>query len=158
KNDGGRYNPASNSWAPLPSAGTLEPRSEFVAVWTGSEMLVWGGTTEGGASLATGARYNPSANNWTPISMNGAPYPRNYPVAVWTGTEMIVWGGGDVSGGDFHGSRNDGGRYNPATDHWTPLPTNGAPPASTQPQAVWTGSEMIVWGGFDYDKRTPFNT
>jgi N-acetylneuraminic acid mutarotase len=157
-NDGGRYNPVSDTWSPITSAGAPERRSEFVAVWTGSEMLVWGGTIDGGASLATGARYNPFTDAWTPMSTNGAPFARNYPVAVWTGTEMIIWGGGDVSGGDFHGSRNDGGRYNPTTDHWTPLPTNGAPSGVAAPRAVWSGTEMIVWGGLDYDRRTPYNT
>jgi hypothetical protein len=36
---------------------------------------------------------------------------------------MIVWGG-------YNGSYlNDGGRYNPAANSWTALPTSGAPAA-----------------------------
>ena len=54
---------------------------------------------------------------------------------------MIVWGGEDGSG-----YFNDGGRYNPAANSWTALPTTGAP-AAREHTAVWTGSEMIVWGG-----------
>lgn len=50
---------------------------------------------------------------------------------------MIVWGG------DF----NNGGRYNPVADSWTAVRTNGAPSARSSHTAVWTGSEMIVWGG-----------
>ena len=44
---------------------------------------------------------------------------------------------------------NTGGRYNPSTDSWTATSTTGAPAARTYHTAVWTGSEMIVWGGAD---------
>ena len=56
---------------------------------------------------------------------------------------MIVWGGYYDSSGYF----NDGGRYNPMANTWTALPTTGAPAARSYHTAVWTGSEMIVWGG-----------
>ena len=56
---------------------------------------------------------------------------------------MIVWGGYDGSS-----YCNDGGRYNPVANTWTALPTTGAPAARYSHTAVWTGSEMIVWGGY----------
>ena len=40
-----------------------------------------------------------------------------------------------------------GGRYDPATDSWTATSTTSAPAARYYHTAVWTGSEMIVWGG-----------
>ena len=57
---------------------------------------------------------------------------------------MIVWGGCD--GGIYF---NTGGRYNPSTDSWTATSTTNAPAARARHTAVWTGSEMIVWGGID---------
>ena len=56
---------------------------------------------------------------------------------------MIVWGGyaSDATG-------NTGGRYNPSTDSWTATSTANAPDARLYHTAVWTGSEMIVWGGY----------
>jgi len=42
---------------------------------------------------------------------------------------------------------NTGGRYNPGTDSWTTTSTTNAPTARADHTAVWTGSEMIVWGG-----------
>ena len=42
---------------------------------------------------------------------------------------------------------NTGGRYNPSTDSWTATTTTNAPSARYYHTAVWTGSEMIVWGG-----------
>ena len=58
---------------------------------------------------------------------------------------MIVWGGGDDSG-----YFNTGGRYNPSTNSWTATSTTNAPSARYAHTAVWTGSEMIVWGGVRY--------
>ena len=72
------------------------------------------------------------------------PDPRVNHTAVWTGTEMIVWGGeATVS------SLDTGGRYNPATDTWTPTRDRRRPVAALHHTAVWTGTEMIVWGGYD---------
>jgi hypothetical protein len=65
--------------------------------------------------------------------------------AVWTGRYALVWGG--LSGRPFtwqppaHGEA-----YNPAVNHWAALP--GSPlHGRAYPTAVWTGRQMIVWGG-----------
>jgi len=57
---------------------------------------------------------------------------------------MVVWGG--LTNGSPVSS---GGRYDPATDTWTDLPTIGSPSPRWRHAAVWSGSEMIVWGGID---------
>ena len=44
---------------------------------------------------------------------------------------------------------NTGARYNPSTNAWTAIPTAGAPAGRDAHVAVWTGSQMIVWGGVD---------
>ena len=66
-------------------------RTDHTAVWTGSEMVVWGGSV--GGSSNTGGRYSPSTDNWRDTSLLGAPEGRYYHTAVWTGSDMIVWGG-----------------------------------------------------------------
>jgi hypothetical protein len=48
---------------------------------------------------------------------------------------------------------NTGGRYNPGTDSWTPTSTTDAPLSREDHTAVWTGSQMIVWGGWDGNSR-----
>ena len=123
--------------------GGLPPavRQNHTAVWTGSEMIVWGGINAN--YLNDGGRYNPVANTWTATPASGAP-PRQYDTAIWTGSEMIVWGG--YNNGVY---LNDGARYNPAANTWTATAMNGAPSARDCQTAVWTGSEMIIWGGFN---------
>lgn len=145
-NAGGRYNPSTNSWQSIASDPN-NPAEIFgtAAVWTGQYMVIWGGN-DGSNPLNTGGRYNPSTNSWLPISLTNAPAARFGHTAVWTGSEMIVWGGGPVVQSDQ--SYNTGGRYNPASDSWQPTSTApGVPFPTLHHSAVWTGSEMIVWGG-----------
>src|SRR5438094_499394 len=71
---------------------------------------------------------------------------RHLQTAAWAGSEMIVWGGqSGISPNYIYW--NDGGRYNPAGNSWTAVATTNAPAGRYQQTAVWTGSEMIVWGG-----------
>src|SRR5450759_5044223 len=59
---------------------------------------------------------------------------------------MVVWGG-------YFGSPTDtGGVYDPAADTWLASGTStatGDPSGRFSNTAVWTGSRMVVWGGFD---------
>jgi N-acetylneuraminic acid mutarotase len=145
-NTGGRYNPSMDSWTDTGTAGAPSGRSYQTTVWTGSEMLVWGGVDQNGYS-DTGGKYNPGTNSWTAISMTNAPSERASHTAVWTDSEMIVWGGTFFDGVSQY--LNTGGRYNPDTDSWTATSTTNAPTARELHTAVWTGSEMIVWGGYN---------
>jgi N-acetylneuraminic acid mutarotase len=142
-NTGGRYNPGTDSWTVTSITNAPVGRSSSTAVWTSSEMILWGGYN--GGFLNTGGRYNPSTDSWTATSATNAPTARYTHTAVWTGIEMILWGG-TIGGGT---SLNTGGRYNPSTDSWTATSTTNASTARFDHTAVWTGSEMIVWGGAD---------
>jgi N-acetylneuraminic acid mutarotase len=132
----------TDPWSATSTTDAPNDRENHTAIWTGSEMIVWGGATNSGYSN-TGGRYNPGANSWTVVSGTNAPSGRSDHTAVWTGSEMIVWGGYDGS------NLNSGGRYNPSTDTWTATSTTNAPSGRPFATAIWTGSEMIVWGGND---------
>ena len=147
---GGRYNPVSDSWTATTTVGAPSARNYHSAVWTGSVMVVWGGGA-GTPYLNTGGRYDPVTDSWTPTSLVGASWGRQYHAVVWTGTEMIVWGGTVDIGGALT-KTNAGLRYNPVTDSWVATPTVGAPTARdlfNGAKAIWTGSEMVIWGGAD---------
>jgi hypothetical protein len=142
----------NDSWTATSTTNAPTARGGHTAVWTGSEMIVWGG---GGPRFNTGGRYYPSTDSWTSTSRTNAPSGRVSHTAVWTGSEMIVWGGYADSG-----PSNTGGRYNPTTDSWTATSTTNPPTARGSHTAVWTGSEMIIWGatidstGGKYNPRT----
>src|SRR5262249_5920000 len=101
---------------PFPSA-----RGGHTAVWTGSEMIVWGG-----APTIAVERYDPATDIWTATATTNAPSARSGQTAVWTGSEMIVWGGSGFPPGYY---LNTGGRYDPAADIWTATATTNAPSA-----------------------------
>ena len=131
-----------NTWSATNTLGAPSNRGGHTAVWTDSEMIVWGGFMYENQILNTGGRYNPVTNTWTATSTINAPVGRLYHKAVWTGSEMIVWGGLDGST-----NLNTGGRYNPVTNTWSIMSTTNVPAPRAYHAAVWTGSEMIVWGG-----------
>ena len=59
---------------------------------------------------------------------------------------MVVWGGRLDGPLTYY---NDGAQYDPAEDAWRPTGTENAPAARTQHTAAWTGSEMLVFGGYN---------
>ena len=96
-----------DEWVPTRVPDDVPARYLHTAVWTGSEMIVWGGNA--GSSYTGGGRYNPTTDSWSVVSTLNEPLYRDYQTAVWTGTEMIIWGGfldPNVGGG----GTNSGGR------------------------------------------------
>src|SRR5205814_4076704 len=83
----------SDTWTPTSLTNAPDGRDSHTAVWTGSEMIVWGGCTGPFCSnpINTGGRYNPSTDGWTATSTTNAPSARTGHTSVWTGSEMIVW-------------------------------------------------------------------
>ena len=90
----------TDTWAPT-SELTPDSRQQHTAVWTGSEMIVWGGYPY----LNTGGKYDPATDSWTLTSTTNAPDGRYLHSAVWTGVVMVVWGGAGVGS-----NLNTGGR------------------------------------------------
>ena len=145
-NTGARYDPATDTWTPTSTANAPSARNTHSAVWTGREMIVWGGVSDP-SSVGTGGRYDPATDTWQATSTVSAPTSRRDHTAVWTGTEMIIWGGVDPTGTDI--TYQTGGRYDPTTDTWRATSVDGVPSERALHTAVWTGKEMIVWGGID---------
>ena len=136
----------ASPWEPISDHNAPVARARHVAVWTGSAMVVWGGSTgtTTGNNLGGGGVYDLQTSRWTATSMVDAPSPRQRATAVWTGSRMIIWGGRDGAN-----MLADGASYDPVANTWTRLSTVAAPPARADHTAVWTGSSMIIWGGKD---------
>ncbi len=80
-----------DTWTAITTVNAPQARGTIGrGVWTGSEMIIWGGSN--GTGLNTGGRYDPSTDTWTATSTTNAPTARGSHTLVWTGTEMIVWG------------------------------------------------------------------
>src|SRR4030095_13917042 len=85
----------------------------------------------------------PDTTSWAGFTGTDTPYARGDATGLWTGQALVVWGGFSFATGQY---LRDGALFNPTTNAWTAMPTVGAPAALYSPP-VWTGSEMILWGG-----------
>lgn len=130
----------SASWQPLPDApivGRLGP----AAVWTGTEMILWGGTARSGKIERgyEGAAYNPTRRTWRTIAPSPSGVQGGAAVA-WTGHEMAVWASNSPDG------PVGGAAYDPAADSWRRLPAGPLGKRESY-SSVWAGKELIVVGG-----------
>jgi hypothetical protein len=134
--DGATYDPVADKWQLLPDA-PIRGRARHIAVWTGQEMLIWGGLTGvRPRPPADGAAYNPRTGRWRTL----APSPRNFAIgaaSVWADGEWVIalarGGTGDI----------EVIAYDPNRDRWRELPwLHGH--LTEENQLVWTGSELLL--------------
>jgi N-acetylneuraminic acid mutarotase len=142
--DAATYNPASRTWRrlpPLPAA-----RAGATVTWTGTEVLVVAGYGPSGGtrgSYTDGVAYNPAANRWRRLPATETS--RTGHAAVWTGRDLLVWGGSTHRTGTWV-TPPHGLAYDPASNRWSALPKS-ALRGRSNPVTVWTGSQLLVWGG-----------
>lgn len=127
-------------WRPITARwldpGPLEPRGGHSVIWSGDEMIVWGGRTDENTSsmYGDGAAYDPATQTWRSIAATELS-PRYDHIAAWTGTEMLIIGGADGL---------NGAAYDPATDDWRALPD--APFAVNRNAGwAWSSDQLVVW-------------
>ena len=127
--DGAAFDPVTGRWRRIADA-PIAPRYHHVAVWTGREMIVFGGvvTPVGRTRQPDGAAYDPATDTWRLLPVSSVvPAPSRTTLftaqaGVWTGRELIMWG--RMTDDGYSG---DGAAYDPATDTWRrvpPLPGN----------------------------------
>jgi hypothetical protein len=98
-------------------------------VWTGKEMLGWGGGCCGDA-FSDGVAFNPATNVWRALPK--APLAGNqHPLGVWTGKRYWVISGTRMAA------------YDPARNAWQVLPSAPFAPSL----AVWNGDTLDVVAG-----------
>ena len=135
--NGGIFDMNTLTWRTPMAAppAAIAGRSGHFACWTGTKMLIWGGTNASGA-LSNGGLYDPATNSWTEIPVPGFLTYSTGASCVWTGTEMIVV------------NLQMQARYNPTTNTWQELPD---PPAGWilpgSAKSAWTGTEAFFTGG-----------
>lgn len=128
----------AEGWTELPPPP--EVRDGAAMVWTGSQLLVWGGyDTATDAPTSAGFAFEPVAGTWS--ALPPAPVARAGTKVVWTGREALFWGGGDSDGPHL-----DGVALDPTTGSWRLIPS--APiSAVSGVVTAWTGSDLVVFGG-----------
>jgi hypothetical protein len=130
--DGAAYDPDTGRWRLIAEA-PMPPSAGAIGVWTGTEVLIWGGVTSTGPGpWPVGAAYNPATDSWR--TMARAPVRFGFEsAAVWTGTEWV-----------FAVERRGAIRfavYDPENDSWRRLPD--LPGDTDENLLLWTGSEIL---------------
>ncbi len=160
--DGAAYDPATGLWHLLPAA-PLSPRVGQAAVWTGKEMIVWGGydyeSAYNSRVSGDGAAYDPATGKWqvlpqAPLSARGDA------LAVWTGAELVLLGGQSGATNTSSQSYGNGAAYDPATGKWQKIP---APDAPEGHPLVWRAAleaagELLAWSEWGSTNTTQPNS
>ena len=143
--NGGMYNPSTDTWYPISTMNSPFPRRAHTAIFTGTKMIIWGGSPDNGASppINSGGVYDVQTDSWISTSIINAPEGRSQIPSVWTGSKMIIWGGS--SNGN---ALNTGKLFDLQTNSWQDMTTTNAPISRYSNTAVWAKDKMIVWGGF----------
>jgi hypothetical protein len=115
--------------------GPLSHRQSADLIWTGEEMIVWGGKTmlEGLPTLVDGAAFDPVTDEWRMI----APFPLEGPRAsraILGDGEMLVVNHENVFG------------YNYETDSWRVI-ADGMAPSESHDQMLFVNGRLFVWIG-----------
>ena len=133
------YDPAENRWRLLPRRRGIGAAGGLV-VWTGRELIGWGGGCCGDA-FSDGIAYSPKTNRWrklasSPLAGSQAP------VGAWTGRELLVVVGNlDPDGRPWPARLARAAAYDPVKNAWRRL----APlPGGRAATAVWDGRELLV--------------
>ena len=134
--EGELYDPETGAATRIASS-ELVWRANAAMVWTGSDLLVVGGSNGPGIERI-GAAYSPATDMWRPLPDP----PRRVDAwenaitgpAVWAGSEMLIYGE-DLA-------------FDPMKGEWRSI---SSPPGRRRSfeVTVWTGSELVVWGGCD---------
>lgn len=134
-------------------------RRGAATVWTGSQLLVWGGYVyEGGFGEGPlshgGLVFDGTSRRWQQMP-TGPLSARSDSAVAWTGDEFLIWGGRTRDDccaiSDTNTFLSDGAAYDPVGRTWRRLPD--APIEGRAPLSVWTGHEFIVWGSTDRNRR-----
>ncbi|MGH8992138.1 MAG: Kelch repeat-containing protein [Acidimicrobiia bacterium] len=159
--DGAAYDPETDDWRRLP-ASPLEARQGHFAIWTGREVLIWGGPSplvladsQVPVDHNDGALYDPASKEWRRIPES--PLSRRSESAVaYAAGRLLVWGGRDGRAPNDPGLA-DGAVYDVKTNRWTLLPE--APlPGRIRPAVAAVGDQVLIWSGIRIesggDRRT----
>lgn len=118
--------------------GPLSERVSADLMWTGDEMIVWGGKTvrDGVPNLTNGAAFDPDTGEWRML----APFPDSSDSipnrAIWADSEMIVVGSSGTYG------------YNPGNDSWRRVAEAQFAPESND-RMLFDDGLVYVWKGSD---------
>jgi hypothetical protein len=144
-----RFNPATGLWNPVPTnaAPKFMSSTRLNLVQGGTNLFAFGDVdTSSDNTNSTGGYFNLASGTWQNIPTNG--FTRIYDDGssrqaffCWTGSELLAVGNPSFS-------IFDAALFNPATNGWRRINTNGHPQIFIDGSASlgWNGTELLVFG------------
>ncbi|GGL94587.1 hypothetical protein GCM10011594_12980 [Nakamurella endophytica] len=155
--DGASYEPATGQWEVLP-VSPLSARAAALSVWTGRQLLIWGGQGELGDALHDGAAYTPATGSWSrlPTVSDGTGRVGSRAL-VWTGSAaVLLTGDSALSAATTVNAR----LLHPGDTAWTSLPPLHL--AEDHPMerlsAVAAGNQVWAWAKWSRTTVTARNS
>jgi len=144
---GAIYDTTTDSWTSIAKdANTPTARVFATAVWTGSVVIVFGGSDASGVIVYKDAAvYDPGKNVWSAIAP--AAKQRSMALGFWDGTRAVFYGGVNgafpVAGAD---------RFDLSS--WTSSTMTNDPGAISNFACAWNGDSLLLQGGILAGMRT----
>jgi N-acetylneuraminic acid mutarotase len=141
--------PLHDCWQPIGTQGAPIARSQHVAVWTGSTMIVMRGSVAPGDPTKTGGVYDPVTNTWEATWTLDAPPAGWGGNATWYGGKMVLTGGYYFASGAnlLRGARI----YDHASLSWSEMSgvgSTGAVPLGVNGTVAVVNGWLVQWGGW----------
>ncbi len=133
----------------------IVPRFDAEAIWTGEEVLIFGGQNQMGPGSSgtisfTAERWNPSKDKGfsfieLPFAVTVADqyYDNTWAKPIWTGSEALVF------------MRDHFFRFDPKTGVLTEFPLSPVTIGLNRARVFWVNETLLVWG-YDRATSTPF--
>lgn len=133
----------SGSWKPMRDGADAYAETIVGASdWNGQQLFVWG------SSANRGWLYTAATDEWKSCAPPLKAGTRSGASAVWGGNRVYVFGyAASCTEGSTERGCASGQVYDVDNDRWDEMSTTSAPRGTGQHSSVWTGKELIVWGG-----------
>ena len=136
---GPALDPESGSWRRLPQAPLRVKNSD--AIWTGAEVIVWGGGGRSSRFAGDGAAYDPATNEWRKIAR--APISLNNVNLTWTGSEMVAIGSRLDFGNHASTRVAVGAAYDPSANAWSRIADSKLSPQAET--TAWADGHVVAY-------------
>lgn len=144
---GALFSPSTDLWTEISSLGAPSERSFMHGVWTGSEILMWGGRRDFLPKMSKVAEsdrgiwfYSPSKDSWSYLPPSSEePRFTGKEKLIWTGNNLLVW---TAENSDFNF------QFNPGMNSWSrlnlPYGFGYRSNSYFDSHAVWAGEKLLV--------------
>ncbi|CAE7762840.1 Lztr1 [Symbiodinium sp. CCMP2592] len=144
------YNQQAHGWqelAPLSPSGAPPARSHHIAVWDGTNQVLWMHGGYNSSLLGDLWTLDATTLSWAEIQSDGGPTARSGHAAVWDVESQLLW----LHGGNDGILKRDLWRYDPESNIWSLIAEQAGPSGRWSHVAAWDDLNHVIYihGGYN---------